>query len=396
MEPSAGGASSGQTGGNSGDSDEARNGDEQSGVHSSARTGQFSSSELDEQLENAERLIAHAAESGIRISDEHRSAVLAAKSPNGWTAPMAASFLTAMTEIARKTRPVTGESLKACAVSGQARQQTRYFAYWMWGLVPLILVFSIADFYESKLCEQIQTDLHSAQALAVKLNDTLFYESESDQRRVPVKAYSFNQSEVINDLTQFAMLTRAIHTHTRKLDWLKLPHSPDPFPDPAKLELDPELSKLSEQTVEAVRRYQAVRQFAQTVRSDATILYGALLQCLLPMLYAILGTLAFLLRRFDRELSTRTFSESGHHTARFATAAIGGIVVGLFNLDIAPATTVSAAQGASISPLAIAFMVGYAVEMFFSFVETIVAAFTRTRVDSSGATVRERESESTS
>jgi hypothetical protein len=47
--------------------------------------------------------------------------------------------------------------------------------------------------------------------------------------------------------------------------------------------------------------------------------------------------------------------------------------VGLFNNNF----TIS--QTPSISPLAIAFLVGYAVDVFFSFLEGLTAAFTKSK-----------------
>jgi putative flippase GtrA len=56
--------------------------------------------------------------------------------------------------------------------------------------------------------------------------------------------------------------------------------------------------------------------------------------------------------------------------ARFLIAGIGGAVVGLFS-------NFTITQGASISPLAIAFLVGYAVDVFFAFLEGLLQAFSR-------------------
>jgi ABC-type Fe3+-siderophore transport system permease subunit len=71
-------------------------------------------------------------------------------------------------------------------------------------------------------------------------------------------------------------------------------------------------------------------------------------------------------------MRTKTFTPSVANSARFLMAGIGGAVVGLFN-------NFSITQGASIPPLAIAFLVGYAVDVFFSFLESLLQAFTKTR-----------------
>ena len=118
--------------------------------------------------------------------------------------------------------------------------------------------------------------------------------------------------------------------------------------------------------------YQDVRYFAQSVLDDVSFFYGAITTCLLPVLYALLGTCAYLLRTFDQQMATRTFIPSAANSARFLIAAIGGAVVGLFN-------NFTITQGASIPPLAIAFLVGYAVDVFFSFLEGLLQAFARTK-----------------
>ena len=91
------------------------------------------------------------------------------------------------------------------------------------------------------------------------------------------------------------------------------------------------------------------------------------------MLYALLGTCAYLLRSFEQEMTTKTYVPSSANSARFLIASIGGGVVGLFN-------SFTVTQGASIPPLAIAFLVGYAVDVFFSFLEGLLQAFTRTKI----------------
>ena len=114
--------------------------------------------------------------------------------------------------------------------------------------------------------------------------------------------------------------------------------------------------------------YQDVRYFAQTILTDISTFYGAINSCILPILYALLGTCAYLLRTFEDQMSNRTFIPSSANSARFLIAAIGGTVIGLFG---------NFTQQASVSPLAVAFLVGYAVEVFFSFLEGLIKAFTK-------------------
>ena len=111
--------------------------------------------------------------------------------------------------------------------------------------------------------------------------------------------------------------------------------------------------------------YQDVRAFAQGAVDEVSVFYGAVATCILPVLYALLGTCAYLLRSYEQEMTNRTFIASHADFPRFMIAAIAGAVVGLFS-------NFTITQGASIPPLAVAFLVGYAVDVFFSFLEGLI------------------------
>src|SRR5271168_3604137 len=68
-----------------------------------------------EALEDAERLLKYAAETGVDIDPPTRSAVLHARAvPSAqWTEEMSASLLAALTLLAAKLKPVTPKILKA-------------------------------------------------------------------------------------------------------------------------------------------------------------------------------------------------------------------------------------------------------------------------------------------
>ena len=93
-----------------------------------------------------------------------------------------------------------------------------------------------------------------------------------------------------------------------------------------------------------------------------------------PVLYALLGAGAYLLRMFEDQIKSRTLVSGDRHVARFLIAGIGGLVVGLFN---------NVAQGITFSPFAIAFLAGYAVDVFFTFLEGLLQMFRRA-ADKSG------------
>jgi hypothetical protein len=128
---------------------------------------------------------------------------------------------------------------------------------------------------------------------------------------------------------------------------------------------------LAKEVPSKTRIYQPVRYFAQDIQRRASLTYGALTNFILPPLYAILGAFAYLLRSFSEQVKARTFTPSVTDSARFIIAAIGGGVVGLFSSSFAMG------PAASLSPLAIAFLVGYGTDIFFSVLDGLQQAFTR-------------------
>jgi hypothetical protein len=113
---------------------------------------------------------------------------------------------------------------------------------------------------------------------------------------------------------------------------------------------------------EKTKAYQRVRYYAQNASNWAISVYGAISVFALPPLYAILGAFAYLMRTFPLEMSSHIFMPAASRRARIIMAAIGGFAIGLFN-------NVGLGTDGSLSPLALAFVVGYATDIFFSFLE---------------------------
>lgn len=86
---------------------------------------------------------------------------------------------------------------------------------------------------------------------------------------------------------------------------------------------------------------------------------------MLPLLYGILGAGTSILRSLSNEIEKVTFSEAAgiQHLLRISLGALAGIMVGWFSFLIPDESTTFVG---SISPLAIAFIVGYNIELFFS------------------------------
>jgi hypothetical protein len=328
-----------------------------------------------EALEDAERLLKYSAELGIDVDPETRTDVLHARAvfASGWTEDVAAKLLVALTTLAARVRPVTAASLKA--YHSATRPTMRTYLTWAILLSAVIIPSSIITFLTSKISDDIRANIVQANALAVKLNSDLGSSASSD----------VGMTDKVTALQTFADTTRLIYARANRLNLYVFPHVelPEPLrvaasmpaPEQAKylrdkfeLPVPLDAGNLDDARVNMTKNYQDVRYYAQTIMTDIGTFYGAITVCVLPILYALLGTCAYLLRTFEDQMNARTFVPSAANSARFLIAAIGGTVIGLFG---------NFTQQASASPLAVAFLVGYAVEVFFSFLEGLIKAFSR-------------------
>jgi hypothetical protein len=326
-----------------------------------------------EALEDAERLLKYAAESGVHVDADMRSAILRARTlyPDRWTEEVAANLLLALTGLAAKLKPVTAASLVAC--HSETRPTMRHYLAWALILSVIIIPTSILMFVTSSISNVINSDITRANDLTVKLSSELGPPARTD----------VGSSVEIAELQEYAATVRAIYARARRLNSLVFPHVavPPPLVAPEgssaqkadylkkKFELNIPITDLAAERDNIAVTYQDVRFFAQNIMSDTLTFYGALNSCILPILYALLGTCAYLLRTFEDQMSNRTFTPSAANSARFVIAAIGGTVIGLFS---------GFTTQANASPLALAFLVGYAVEVFFAFLEGLIRSFTKT------------------
>jgi hypothetical protein len=336
-----------------------------------------------EALEDAERLLKYAAELGIDVDDDLRANILQARAASrvGWDEETAANLLKALAKLAARLKPVTAESLKACC-SDETRPTVS--SYWAVAICLAIIIvpFSVASFLSSAISNAIRADIVIANDLALKLRT----------RQPPLpQGPTDPDGGVIAELQLFASTIRAIDGRARQLNTLVFGAELDPFKpirnNPAaihkKFQLPEGLPNLALAAEQQTTVYQDVRYFGQSLLDDVAFFYGAMAACLLPVLYSLLGACAYLLRTFEQQMSARTFTpsgaKSGANSARFLIAAIGGGVVGLFN-------NFTIGQGASIPPLAIAFLVGYAVDVFFAFLEGMLQTLTKKSASSPSPT----------
>jgi hypothetical protein len=327
-------------------------------------------------LEDAGYLLHYAVEAGIAVDAEISQRIISAgrRGDTAWDDSDAGLLVTAIGKLAELVHPVTANSLRACRE--QAHGTIRNYRQMAYCLAAIILPLSMISFIYTGLSSALTADLATANQLAVSLHPPL--------TTTEAKAAATVAQNSLPDLQQYAATIRAIRARTVQLTWFvplrveMRSAAPDAVVDGHHpYEIDPNLSntvaELTKNLNKLTEGYQAVRVDAKSVQDTASLLYGAIATFILPGLYALLGACAYLLRVFADQVANQTFRPT-YTSARFVIAAIGGAIVGLFN-------NFSLGQGASVSPLALAFLVGYATDIFFSFLEGSMQNFKKPKAE---------------
>ncbi|MCP4349810.1 MAG: hypothetical protein GY795_30380 [Desulfobacterales bacterium] len=105
---------------------------------------------------------------------------------------------------------------------------------------------------------------------------------------------------------------------------------------------------------------------------ESQIVLDVLHRYALPLLYGLLGAMAYVLRKLSLKIRALTYEEDSNirYGLRIQLGALSGLAVGWF-IDAGSSSLVS-----SLSPLAIAFLTGYSIEVLFAIMDRLISAFT--------------------
>lgn len=342
--------------------------------------------------EDAEALLRYAAQSGISVPADTVAALLGARA-GAESGPLplndAASFYAAYAQLAARVKPVTIDALRVPEAS--TRRALRRNGVVSILLAVAVMACSVVTFLTTSMATDIETGIQHANELAVTLRNQVgppnaaigIAELCLQPTHPPDPPLQEKDIPLLTrDLQDFAATIRTLLTSGIKLERFVLQQEFSPLHAPAPgsawaerprmmLELNPELIDHRAEAFCKIYAYEDVRTFAKNVRANALAFYGALAAYCLPVLYALLGAFAFTLRDFSERVKRRTYlSTSYANTARTIAAMTAGAIIGLFS---------NMGQGLSLSPLALAFLVGYGVEAFFAFLDTLLNAFSAPR-----------------
>jgi hypothetical protein len=349
-------------------------------------------------LNDAEQLLIYAAEMSIQVPQDVAAAILTARTAfadNKLTDKIRGDFYDGYTKLAALFGDATVETIRNCS-SRSTRWTLARNRIMAVGVTLVIATASVIIFVTDDMAKRIGADVTSANGYAATLRAGLTVGSKEDSidpkyatedpcqltdKPPESDARQIRNVDDVTQLQQFAVTIRDLHSRALKLNTAIMRIECDPYggqpcrddrapvPDPAQvnkeLQLNPTILNYTAEVLCKIRTYQKVRSFATNVQNDYTAAVGAVAAYALPIFYALLGAYAYRLRLFGETIRKRTYHPSFADSARMITAVIAGAIVSLFY----------PAQGASFSPLATAFLIGYGVELFFKFLDINIGAF---------------------
>jgi hypothetical protein len=112
-------------------------------------------------------------------------------------------------------------------------------------------------------------------------------------------------------------------------------------------------------------QFTLLQRISWPIIDRANLLTGVIASFVLPILFGVIGAVAYIIRSISDQIRTATFSSTSpiRHIMRVALGALAGIVVGLFG---------ELSNQLSLSPLAIAFLAGYGAEAVFSMFDGLI------------------------
>ncbi len=306
-------------------------------------------------------------------------------------------FWVAVSELSVITGSVSAASLAACAAN-----PIRWLKLRVLSLACIVILGSIGLFMNNSTADEIMDLIGQQNATALKLwSDLQYFRTEDgpgdihahdggiSERRAFAGASQMlattvphlTTDELFGEIVEFSRKSNwLLETASRLNDWFNPPQlrvdvRPVVFqegnPDHVTaINVPPDIKSTEDIVNEGLKQivaYQLIRNFALASYKTNSVFYGGITTYLLPAVYALLGASLYGFRLTARLIRNRTYLPSAAHSARYFIALIAGIVIGLFS-GLIP-------KGVSLPPLAVAFLVGYAVEAFFSRLDDMIDRF---------------------
>ncbi len=332
-------------------------------------------------IQEAQLLLSYAAQKGLELPEDIVHTIVEAKhaqQSQHWNSDVETRFWLAFNAIARAVAPASVSSLKATHPLPEQYPNNFYTGF---------LGFLRKRFFPPSVNSIAQRTVSSYQRFTLLVLAIL----------VVVQFYSLIGSHIINGI---------INVYPTKIEQLELERSrlqadilPENLMENAELiTLDRKLDEFHTR-LEAnhallkqwnfMWRYLGISSLGKHLKSadylpalernlqyqiihlqEAQFGLQALQLYILPLLYGLLGAFAYVLRTLTLEIRHLTYNIESNirYRLRIQLGALSGLAIGWFT---DPGSTVNI-SALSLSPLALAFLVGYSVEVFFSIMDRLI------------------------
>jgi hypothetical protein len=323
---------------------------------------------------DVELLLRQVAARGYRLTDEQGAVLLharEAKQGAALTPDVATGLVNLFGALSQQAKPATAARLPPPPGESCDDMIGRYRNYGI-VLMALIVPFSLATFISFGLTSLMKKDLDTANSLALSLQGEALHQADPGGHAAALPP-GVTQGEIDEQLQQLETTLRVVYNRAVFVRVLTLFVVGDPFAADAtarKMRFQSAVATADKSSGAASAKIELLTEmapFAEELIDTASVMYGAINACILPILYAWLGACAFLLRRVCKEGGETVAIGRQSAIGRLVMAGIGGMVIGFFNNLVVDG-------GVSVSPFALAFLVGYAIDMFYGVLESTIAS----------------------
>lgn len=348
---------------------------------------------IQQAIEDGLHLISYIAKNGsTRLPEDLAKAMISAKfkSQSGvWSCQDETEFLLNYDELSTLVYPVTIDSINAVTVTENAKgkfsspAEKAVNSYRRFAMVSLALMLiahlyfiignnlkvnltQIFDHREEVHQTLIQLGEDKAKTLNVKeelslANQKLDANYELMKMWNSVATFGHEFTSILPNYTK-ERLTAEYNIIQQKIQLLKKNDAGITDEDIAK-----KLYILPEESGNILDLYGArIKYFKNLLAAD--FILGAFQNYLLPLLYGLLGACIYLLRSLHQDIQNLTYTRSSEikYRLRLTLGALSGMVIGWFfkpqSIDAV----------ASLSPMALSFLMGYNVDILFSLMDKII------------------------
>jgi hypothetical protein len=312
-------------------------------------------------IDEMELLLSHATQAGKVIPVKRIEALVKAKraARNGAIdEQLEIAFWHEFQELGQQLQPISVDSLKATSKGAEATGPQGFFGlsrrrslasravrrYQIWSVVALLLllVTQIYTIFGSNAVNDIEFLINEVDAELLKIDDL------SGRAAAAVAEESVRLLDLIReaDTRLNRMNDRLTASYELLVVWF-----------PARFDvLDPQVAQ------------------DPTRLQIAQIILESLSKYLLPLLYGLLGACVYVLRTLSQEIKNLVYSVESdiRFQLRIYLGALAGLAIGwLITEQSAPGVL------QTVTPIALAFLAGYSVELLFSAMDNIIDAFTK-------------------